>query len=73
MTSKTATGDKRRRTTMVPVTTMEEVPVLSDKECAQLRASLEEAEGRIKAGQGIDYDAEAFKKRLTDVYRGSKR
>ena len=73
MTSKAATGDKRRRTTMVPVTTMEEVPVLSDKERAQLRASLEEAEGRIKAGQGIDYDPKAFKKRLTDIYRGSKR
>ena len=73
MTGKTATGDKRRRTTMVPITTMEEVPVLSEKESAQLRASLEEAEGRMKAGQGIDYDPKAFKKRLTDIYRGSKR
>jgi len=73
MRDKAATGDKRRRTTMVPVTTMEEVPVLSEKESAQLRASLEEAEGRMKAGQGTDYDPKAFKKRLMDICRGSKR
>ena len=58
---------------MVPVTTMEEVPILSEGERAQLRASLEQAESRIKAGQGIDYDAKTFKKRLTDIYRGAKR
>jgi hypothetical protein len=73
MGMKTAVGGKRGRTTMVPVTTMEEVPVLSDKERAELRTSLEEAEGRIKAGQGVDYDPETFKKRLTDIYRSGKR
>ena len=73
MTNKTATKDKRRRTTMVPVTTMEELPVLSDKERAELRAALEQAEGRIKAGQGIDYDSKTFKQRLVDIYRGVKR
>lgn len=72
MTSKAAANDKRR-TTMVPVTTMEELPVLSDKERADLRASLEEAEGRIEAGQGVDYDARTFKRRLLDIYRGVKR
>jgi hypothetical protein len=73
MTSKTATDDKRRRTTMVPVTTMEELPVLSDKERAELRVSLEQAEGRIAAGQAIDYDRKTFKQRLLDIYRGVKR
>jgi hypothetical protein len=73
MTNKTATKDKRRRTTMVPVTTMEELPVLSDEECAELRTSLEQAEGRIKAGKGIDYDPKTFKQRLVDIYRGVKR
>jgi len=72
MTSKTATNDKRRRTTMVPVTTMEELPVLSDKERADLRASLERAQGRIEAGQGIDYDPKTFKRRLLDIYRGNR-
>jgi hypothetical protein len=72
MAGKTTTTDKRR-TTMVPVTTMEEVPVLSEEERVQLRVLLEQAEVRINAGEGIDYDAKAFKKRLTDVYRGTKR
>jgi hypothetical protein len=72
MTSKAATNDKRRRTTMVLVTTMEELPVLSDKERADFRASLEEAEDRIKAGQGIDYDPKTFRRRLLDIYRGVK-
>jgi hypothetical protein len=73
MTSKAAASDKHRRTTMVPVTTMEELPVLSDKERADLRASLEEAEGRIEAGQGIDYDSKTLKRRLLDIYRRVKR
>jgi len=73
MRDKTATSDKRRRTTTMPITTMEEVPVLSQQESAELRTSLEEAEARMKAGQGIDYDPKAFKKRLADIYRGSKR
>ncbi len=72
MTSKAATDD-RRRTTMVPVTTMEELPVLSDKERAELRASLAEAENRIKTGEGIDYEPKTFKQRLIDIYRGIKR
>ena len=64
---------KRRRTTMVPVTTMEELPVLSAKERAELRTALEQAEQRIKAGQGIDYDPKSFKQRLVNIYRGVKR
>jgi hypothetical protein len=32
MTRKTATGDKSCRTAMAPVTTMEEIPVLSQQE-----------------------------------------
>jgi hypothetical protein len=67
------TKDKRRRTTMVPVTTMEEIPVLSEQERAELTASLRAAEARIKAGQAIDYDPKTFKDRLISLYRGSKR
>jgi hypothetical protein len=73
MTNKTAAKDKSRRTTSVPVTTMEEIPVLSEKERADLVASLKEAEARIKAGKAIDYDRKTFKKRLLDIYRGAKR
>jgi hypothetical protein len=72
MTSKAA-EDKRRRTTMVPVTTMEELPVLSDKERADLRASLEQAEERIEAGESIDYAPKTFKRRLLGIHQGVKR
>jgi hypothetical protein len=75
MTNKTATKDakSKRRTTMVPVTTMEEIPVLSDKERAELTTSLKAAEARVKAGKGIDYDPKIFKDRLVGIYRGDKR
>jgi hypothetical protein len=62
MASKADTRDKRRRTTSVPVTTMEEIPVLSDKGRAELVASLKDAEARIKRGEGIEYDPTTFKK-----------
>ena len=72
MNDKTATRDKRRRTTMVPVTTMEEIPVLSEAEREELLTSLKEAEARAKAGQTTDYDPKTFKDRLIGIYRGSK-
>jgi hypothetical protein len=73
MSSKTASGDKSRRTTMVPVTTMEEIPVLSEQERAELLRSLKEAEARVTAGEAVDYDPATFKHRLIGIYRGNKR
>jgi hypothetical protein len=73
MTKKYATKPKRRRTTMVPVTTMEELPVLSDTERTELLAALKKAEARVKAGKAIDYDPKTFKDRLVGIYRGAKR
>ena len=73
MASKTMTKDKRRRTTTVPVTTMEEIPVLSPKERQRLLHSLKQAEARMKAGKGIDYDPKTFKDRLLRIYRTTKR
>ena len=73
MAMKSATRDKRRRTTMVPVTTMEEIPVLDDGERAELLASLKQAEAEIKAGKAIDYDPKTFKDRLLGIYRRNKR
>jgi hypothetical protein len=73
MSSKAAAKDKRRRTTMVPVTTMEEIPVLSARERAELLASLEAAEARVKAGKAVDYDPKTFKDRLIGIYRARKR
>ena len=68
-----ANENGRRTTTMVPVTTMEEIPVLSEEERAELVASLKEAEARINAGQATDYDPLTFKQRLIDIYRSAKR
>ena len=50
------TARKSRRTTLVPITVMEEVPVLTAAERKALLKSLEEAEARAKAGQAIPYD-----------------
>ena len=73
MTTKTETSPKRRRTTTVPVTTMEEIPVLAEEERMALLTSLKEAEARIKAGKAVDYDPGTFKDRLLAIYRGVKR
>ena len=72
MATKTETKGKRRRTTMVPVTTMEEIPVLTDEERAALLASLEEAEAQIKAGDYAEYDRKKFRERFMRIYRGKK-
>ena len=72
MASNPVTKEKRR-TTSVPVTTMEEIPVLSETERADLVGALKEAEARVKDGKAIDYDPKTFKQRLLDIYRGAKR
>lgn len=71
--ARTAVKGRRRRTTTVPVTTMEEIPVLSEKERAELRTALEQAGARVNAGKAIEFDAETLKARLLDVYRSAKR
>ena len=60
------------RTTMMPVTTMEEVPILSDAERAQMFASLKEAEAEIAAGKSIRYDSGTFKARFIANYHAAK-
>ena len=72
MTTKTK-FDKSQQTTMVPVTTMEEIPVLSEAERAELLASLKEAEQRAAAGEAVEFDPKTFKDRLLGIYRAAKR
>jgi hypothetical protein len=72
MARNTESKDKRR-TTMVPVTTMEEIPVLTDGERAELLASLKEAEAQIAAGNYSEYDPKEFRARFMRAYRGAKR
>jgi len=52
---------------MVPVTTMEEVPILSDEERADMIASLKAAEARIAAGQYVEHDPDTFVERLMSI------
>jgi hypothetical protein len=64
----TAAADKKaRRTARVPVTTMEELPILSEEERAEMLASLKAAEARLAAGQGVEHDPDAFVDRLMKV------
>jgi hypothetical protein len=62
-----AVNRKARRTAMVAVTTMEEAPILSEKERADMIASLKAAEARIAAGQYVEHDPETFVDRLMEV------
>lgn len=71
MTTKTAKKDQRR-TTMVPVTTMEELPLLDADEREELIASLQEAEARIVDGEGIDYDPKTFASKLRSHYHNRR-
>jgi hypothetical protein len=73
MGTKLAVRSKRRRAISVPVTTIEEIPDLSNAERASLLADLKQAEGRIKAGKGFEYHPKAFKDRLLKIYRGGKK
>jgi len=57
----------------VPVTTMEEIPVLSEQERAELTTALEAAETRVKAGEAVDYEPKSFRDRLIGIYRRGKR
>ena len=57
---------------MIPVTTMEEVPILSESERDEMIASLKAAEARIAAGQFVTYDAQAFHDRFVGVYQAAR-
>ena len=63
-----AINQNQRRTTMIPVTTMEEVPILSEAERAEMIASLKAAEARIAAGQFVVYDPQTFRDRFIASY-----
>jgi len=60
----------KQRVTVAPVTTMEEVPILTSAERAEFIESLEKAQAQIKAGDFMEYEAEAFKQWLLAVYGG---
>jgi hypothetical protein len=67
------TKDKGRRTTMVPVTTMEELPVLDDRERSELLTLLAAAEADIAAGRYTEHDPKKLASRLNAIQRASRR
>ena len=58
---------------MVPVTTMEEMPLLTDAERTEILAELKAAEGSIAAGQGTAHDAQTFVARMEAIRTKAKR
>jgi hypothetical protein len=52
--------EKPRATTWIPVTTMEEMPLLNEEERAELIASLKEAEAEIAAGNYVVLESSMF-------------
>lgn len=69
----TQTKHKGRRTTMVPVTTMEELPVLDERERAELLKALTAAEADIAAGRYTEHDPKKLKARLVGIQRTNRR
>jgi hypothetical protein len=59
--------NRQARRTAVAVTTMEEAPIFSEKERAEMIASLKAAEARIAAGQYVEHDPETFVDRLMAI------
>jgi len=62
--------DAKRDTLAVPVITMEEVPILSERERADLISSLKQAEADVAAGRAKPFNREEFKRRFLAICRG---
>ena len=61
-----------RKTTLMPVTTMEEVPVYTKTERAEMLASLKEAEADIAAGRFIELNADEIEPWLKEKLRKAR-
>lgn len=67
---KAAPLDPHRETVVVPVVTMVEVPVLSERERGEFVASLQQAEADVAAGRARPFNREEFEKRFLAICRG---
>jgi hypothetical protein len=61
---------ENRETIVVPVVTLEEVPVPSERERDDLVASLKQAEADVAAGKAKPFVRETFKKRFLAICKG---
>jgi hypothetical protein len=71
--SNPTTGSKPHLTAMVPVTTMEELPLLTEAERADMLASLKEAEAGVEAGQYVEHDPKTFVDHLLAIRNTARR
>jgi hypothetical protein len=55
---------------VVPIVTLEEVPVPSEREQAELLASLKQAEADVAAGKAKAFDREEFRRRFLAICKG---
>jgi hypothetical protein len=53
--NKSAVKTANRKTTLVPITSMEELPVLSEDEKAELLASLKQAQSEMASGDYAEF------------------
>jgi hypothetical protein len=60
----------KKETMVVPTVTLEEVPVPTERERAELLASLKQAEADIAAGKAKAFDREEFRKRFLAICKG---
>jgi hypothetical protein len=67
---KRPTLDPKRQTMVIPVVTMEEVPVLTDQERADFIASVKRAEADVAAGKAKPFNRKEFKQRFLAICRG---
>lgn len=68
-----ATKQQRVRTTMVPVTTMEEMPLPTEAERAEMIATLKAAEADIAAGNFVAHDSPTFVEHMLAIRASAKR
>lgn len=71
--SNSAVDRKQARTTMVPVTTMEEMPLPTEAERAEMIASLKAAEADIAAGNYVAHDSSTFVDQMLVIRDAAKR
>ena len=71
--SNPALDSKPTRTAMMPVTTMEEVPVLDEAARGEFLATLKAAEADVAAGRAVAHDPATFVERLWAMRGGAKK
>jgi hypothetical protein len=60
----------KKETMVVPIVTLEEVPVPTERERAALWASLKEADADVAAGKAKPFDREEFRRRFLAICKG---